>query len=221
MRILLIEDDHLIGDGLSVGLHKLGFAIDWFSDGLTGSHALDQASYDAVLLDLGLPAKSGLAVLEEWRGRGHQEPVLILTAQGDVDQKVAGLNAGADDYVVKPFALAEIAARLNALIRRRHGKVEQTITQGSLSFSQVSRQVTLGNQPVSLSPKEIMLLELFLLNPTQVFSKSMIEEKLYAWGEELQSNAVEVHIHHLRRKLGTSFIKTVHKIGYRLGKQDE
>ena len=221
MRILVVEDDRLIGDGLAVGLDKLGFAVDWFRDGREGSEALLLALYDAVILDLGLPGRDGLSILRDWRGRGRKEPVLILTAQGEVEQKVAGLESGADDYLAKPFALAEVAARLKALIRRSHGQLEQILTWGPVSFNLSSRQAALSGQEVTLSPKEIGLLELFLLNRNQVLSKSAIEEKLYAWGEELQSNAVEVHIHHLRRKLGADFVRTVHKVGYILDDRDD
>ena len=221
MRILVIEDDRLIGDGLTVGLGKLGFAVDCFQDGFEGGEALFLAPYDAVVLDLGLPGRDGLSILKDWRGRGRKEPVLILTAQGDVGQKVAGLDSGADDYLTKPFALAEVSARLKALIRRSHGQLEQVLTWGAVSFNPSSRQAALNGKEVTLSPKELGLLELFLLNRNQVLSKSAIEEKLYSWGEELQSNAVEVHIHHLRRKLGADFVRTVHKVGYILDDRDD
>ena len=221
MRILVVEDDRLIGDGLTVGLSKLGFAVDWFRDGREGSEALFLAPYDAVVLDLGLPGRDGLSILKDWRGRGRREPVLILTAQGEVEQKVVGLESGADDYLAKPFALAEVAARLKALIRRSHGQLEQILTWGAVAFNPSSRQATLNGRDVTLSPKEIGLLELFLLNRNQVLSKSAIEEKLYSWGDELQSNAVEVHIHHLRRKLGADFVRTVHKVGYILDDRDD
>ena len=221
MRILVIEDDSLIGDGLSVGLGKLGFSVDWFQDGEEGSQALELAPYDAVILDLGLPGRDGLSVLKAWRARGRQEPVLILTAQGEVEQRVLGLESGADDYLPKPFALAELAARLKALIRRSHGRLERVLTRGRVSFDQAAGRVTVDGSEVALSPRETGLLELFLLNPNQVLSKTRIEEKLYAWGEELQSNAVEVHIHHLRRKLGPDFIRTVHRIGYILDDHDD
>lgn len=214
MRILLIEDDRLIGDGLAVGLNKLGFSVDWFRDGLEGAEALELAPYDAVLLDLGLPGRDGLSILRDWRSRGRSEPVLILTASGAIEQRVTGLEAGADDYLPKPFALAEVAARLKALIRRSHGQVQAGLLCGRLSFDQSARRAFLGEAELSLAPREARLLELFLLNRGRVLSKALIEEKLYAWGEELQSNALEVHIHHLRRKLGPGFIRTVHKVGY-------
>lgn len=221
MRLLVIEDDPLIGDGLSVGLGRLGFSIDWFQDGLEGAEALALAPYEAVVLDLGLPGRDGLSIVKQWRTEGRSEPVLILTAQGEVEQRVLGLESGADDYLVKPFALAELAARLKALIRRRHGQMETVLKRGRLRLYQDSRTVELDGVPVSLSPRELRLLELFMLNPKRVLSKDLIEEKMYAWGEELQSNAVEVHIHHLRRKLGPEMIRTVHRLGYTLGEGGE
>jgi len=221
MRILVVEDDRLIGDGLAVGLGKLGFAVDWFRDGREGGEAVFVAPYDAVILDLGLPGRDGLDILKDWRSQGRKEPVLILTARGDLSQRVAGLESGADDYLVKPFALAEVAARLRALIRRSHGRLEGALTWGPVSFNPSTRQAALNGGEVPLSPKEAGLLELFLLNRNQVLSKSVIEEKLYCWGEELQSNAVEVHIHHLRRKLGPDFVRTIHKVGYILDDRDD
>jgi len=221
MRILLIEDDRLIGDGLKVGLAKLGFSLDWFQNGEEGAEALALAPYEAVILDLGLPGRDGLSILKAWRAEGRREPVLILTAQGEVEHRVRGLDSGADDYLAKPFALAEVAARLKALIRRSHGRLERVLTLGRVAFDLNARTVRLDGVEVALSPREIRLLELFLMSPGQVLSKGLIEEKLYAWGEELQSNAVEVHIHHLRRKLGPGFIRTVHKIGYIMDDHDD
>ncbi len=219
MRILLIEDDPLIGDGLNIGLGKLGFTVDWFKNGLDGREALLQAPYEAVVLDLGLPGLDGLTILKEWRSQGRKEPVLILTAQGEVDQRVCGLNSGADDYLAKPFALAEVAARLKALIRRRNDNLSPTIKHGSIIFNPQTRSVTLNNKVISLAPKEILLLELLLNNKNKVLSKEMIENKIYSWEEDVSSNAVEVHIHHLRRKLGKGIIKTINKIGYILGEE--
>lgn len=214
---MLIEDDHLIGDGIAVGLNKLGFTIDWFKDGLEGKEALLQAPYEAVVLDLGLPGKDGLNVLKEWRSMGRKEPVLILTARGDIDQRVIGLDSGADDYLAKPFALIEVAARLKALIRRRNDRLEPVLKHGDISFMPETRTVKLKNKEISLSPKELLLLELLLINKNKVLSKSIIEEKIYSWDEDVMSNAVEVHVHHLRKKLGKDLIKTINKIGYILG----
>ena len=214
MRILLVEDDILIGDGLYVGLEKMGFTVDWFKDGLDGKEALYQAPYDAVILDIGLPGQNGLSVLKEWRSNGRVEPVLILTAKGDVDHRVIGLDSGADDYLAKPFALSEVAARLKALIRRRHNELMPEITYKDITFNPNTRTVQLKGEIVVLSPKELMLLELFLFNKNKVLTRAALEEKMYSWDNDVQSNAIEVHVHHLRRKFGKDIIKTINKIGY-------
>ncbi len=214
MRILLVEDDRLIGDGLKVGLEKLGFAVDWFTDGTEGEEALYQAPYEAVVLDLGLPGLDGMEVLRRWRQCGRNEPVLILTARGDVDQRIAGLNGGADDYLGKPFALKEVQARLNALIRRRNGSPAPQLVYKNIALDPQTRRVTSDGKEIILSPREISLLELLLLNKNKVLSKQTIEDKIYSWDEEVQSNAVEVHIHHLRKKFGRDLVRTVNKIGY-------
>ena len=217
MRILLIEDDQLIGDGLNIGLNKLGFSVDWFQNGLDGREALLQAPYDAVVLDLGLPGIDGLSILKEWRMQGKKEPVLILTARGDVDQRIIGLESGADDYLAKPFALAEVAARIKALIRRHNDTITPIIKHGNITFNPYTRTVQLEGKEIILSPKELTVLELLLNNKNKVLSKETIENKIYSWCEEVSSNAVEVHIHHLRKKLGKNIIKTINKIGYMLG----
>ena len=217
MRILLIEDDRLIGDGIRAGLGKLGFSVDWLTDGQQGMQALSAATYDAVVLDLSLPQLDGRDMLRAWRDRGEDIPVLILTARDAVAQRVEGLQQGADDYLCKPFALSEVAARLQALIRRRHGQLQPTLSHGSLSFDPAARAATLNCAPVELKPRELALLELFMLNPGRVLTRAQLEEKLYSWEQDVSSNAVEVHIHHLRKKLGNSFIRTVHGVGYTLG----
>ncbi|WP_233986350.1 quorum sensing response regulator transcription factor QseB [Pectobacterium versatile] len=217
MRILLIEDDRLIGDGLKAGLNKLGFNIDWFMEGKASAAALKAAPYDAVVLDLSLPGMDGMDILRQWRQAGHDEPVLILTARDALEQRVEGLQQGADDYLCKPFALTEVAARLQALIRRRHGQLQPTLTHGAVSLEPGSRSVTLNNEPLILKSRELALLELFLLNPNRVLTRAQLEEKLYGWDDDVSSNAVEVHIHHLRKKLGGGFIRTVHGVGYILG----
>ncbi|MEQ9850353.1 quorum sensing response regulator transcription factor QseB [Pectobacterium brasiliense] len=217
MRVLLIEDDRLIGDGLKAGLIKLGFNIDWFTEGKSGSAALKAAPYDAVVLDLSLPGMDGMDILRQWRQAGHDEPVLILTARDALEQRVEGLQQGADDYLCKPFALTEVAARLQALIRRRHGQLQPALTHGSVSLEPGSRSVTLNSEPLILKSRELALLELFLLNPSRVLTRAQLEEKLYGWDDDVSSNAVEVHIHHLRKKLGSGFIRTVHGVGYILG----
>lgn len=214
MRILLIEDDGLIGDGIKNGLEKLGFTVDWFSDGNDGNEALFQAQYDAVVLDLGLPGMDGLSILKDWRNKSRNEPVLILTAKGDVDERIKGLNSGADDYLGKPFALKEVQARLNALIRRKNGVSAPQIAYKNITFDPQSRKTFLNGNEVTLSPKETAVLEALLMNKNKVLSKEALENKIYSWDEDVSSNAVEVHIHHLRKKLGKDIVKTVNKIGY-------
>ena len=205
---------HKINDGIKTGLEKLGFNIDWFQNGEDGEEALLQAPYDAVILDLGLPGKDGLEILQSWRQKGRKEAVLILTARGDVDQRITGLNLGADDYLGKPFSLKEVQARLNALIRRQGGQASPLISHKNVTFNPQTRKVTLNGKEITLSPKELIVLELLLLNKNKVLSKETIENKIYSWDDEVQSNAVEVHIHHLRKKLGKDIVKTINKIGY-------
>lgn len=221
MRILLIEDDSLIGEGLKIGLTKSGFTVDWFSDGKTGLQALDSAPYDAVVLDLTLPKMDGLDVLSAWRQANQDVPVLILTARDTLDERINGLQRGADDYLGKPFALAEVVARLQALIRRRHGQLKPIIEHSLVKFDPLQRQVWLRDQEIALTTREYKLLELFMLNKERVLPRTTIEEKLYTWDDEVSSNALEVHIYNLRQKLGKQFIRTVHGVGYALGKIEE
>jgi two-component system response regulator QseB len=217
MRILVIEDDRLIGDGIKAGLIKLGFSVDWFIDGKEGLTALGSAPFDAVVLDLSLPGIDGLEILRQWRQQGQDEPVLILTARDAVEQRVAGLQQGADDYLCKPFALSEVAARLQALIRRRHGQLQPVLSHGAVVMESASHTVTLDGEPLLLKSRELALLELFLINKGRVLTRAQLEEKLYGWDDDVSSNAVEVHIHHLRKKLGSQFIRTIHGVGYTLG----
>lgn len=219
MRILLVEDDKLIGDGLKAGLVKMGFTLDWFTRGEEGQAALYSAPYDAVILDLTLPGIDGLDILRHWRADGQQVPVLILTARDALDQRVSGLRLGADDYLCKPFALIEVAARLEALIRRTHGQASSTLSHGAVTLNPDSLTATLNDAPLALKPKEFALLELLMRNAGRVLPRRVIEEKLYSWDDDVSSNAVEVHVHHLRRKLGSEFIRTVHGIGYTLGSE--
>lgn len=217
MRILVIEDDVLIGDGLKVGLEKKGFRVDWFSDGKLGKVALDVAPYDAAVLDLTLPGMDGINILREWRASSRKVPVLILTARDALDERVKGLRLGADDYLCKPFALIEVAARLEALIRRTYGQAHSVLNHREVSLDPTSLTATYNGKPLALKPKEFALLELLLRNSGRVLSRSLIEEKLYDWDSGVASNSIEVHVHYLRRKLGRDFIRTVHGIGYTLG----
>ncbi len=217
MRILLLEDDQHIGDGLLHGLQKHGFTVDWFQNGLHGKDALGYAPYDAVVLDLGLPQVDGMDILAYWRRQQLDTPVLILTARDALPDRLAGLNAGADDYLCKPFALDEVIARLLALIRRSKGKSSSTLNYGGLVVDPHSKSATLHGQALVLTQREYILLELLLLQSKQILSRAQIEDKLYSWDQEVESNAVEVHIHNLRKKIGKDFILTRRGLGYQLG----
>jgi len=219
MRILLIEDDTLIGDGIQIGLKKLGFTLDWFADGQEGENALSLAPYDAVILDLSLPRKDGLTILKNWRQSGLTTPVLILTARDAIEQRVTGLQSGADDYVCKPFALSELSARIQALIRRNHQKVVPELTFADISYNPQTHEVKQNGKLVVLTSKETRLLELFLLNANKVLSRDLIQEKLYSWSDDVVSNTVDVYIHNLRKKLGNNVIKTIYGTGYALSQE--
>jgi two-component system OmpR family response regulator/two-component system response regulator QseB len=214
MRVLLVEDDPMLGDGVRAGLTEADFAVDWVRDGEAAMAALSAESFAAVALDLGLPRRDGLAVLEWLRGRGDATPVLILTARDQVSDKIRGLDLGADDYVVKPFDLDEVAARLRALVRRAHGRSQPLIRHGELELDPAARTVRLAGEPVALTGREFDLLQVLLDNAGRVLTRRVLEEQLYAWGESVESNALEVHIHHLRRKLGGHLIRTVRGVGY-------
>lgn len=219
MRILLVEDDTLIGDGIHIGLKKLGFTLDWFIDGQEGENALSLVPYDAVILDLTLPKKDGLMILKSWRQAGFTTPVLILTARDAIEQRVAGLQSGADDYVCKPFALSELAARLQALIRRSHQKVVPELIVGDISYNPETQEIKKAGKLIVLTAKEIRLLELFLLNTNKVLSRELIQEKLYSWSDDVVSNTIDVYIHNLRKKLGNNIIKTIYGAGYVLNQE--
>jgi two-component system, OmpR family, response regulator QseB len=214
MRLLLVEDDRMLGAGLQVGLRQKGWAVDWVRDGETAEDALRGEPYDVVLLDLGLPRKGGLEVLAGIRRRGNAVPVLIVTAQEAVPERVAGLDAGADDYLVKPFDLDEVAARVRALQRRSSGRAGPRLELGGLSMDPAAHQVTLDGEPVQLSAREFALLQALLERPGRPLSRAQLEERLYGWGEEVESNAVEVHVHALRKKLGARWIRTLRGVGY-------
>jgi two-component system, OmpR family, response regulator len=214
VRLLLVEDDAMLGEGLRRGLRQMGHAVDWVADGEAAELALAGEPYDVVLLDLGLPRKGGLQVLRELRRRGQRVPVLILTAQDGVPERVAGLDAGADDYLVKPFDLDELAARVRALQRRSSGRAEPLIEHGPLTLDPAAHEVSLSGAPVALSPREFALLQILLEHPGRPISRARLEERLYGWGEQVESNAVEVHVHALRRKLGAEWIKTLRGVGY-------
>lgn len=217
MRLLLVEDDRLLGDGLRAGLALDGYSVDWVRDGESAKLALWAEAYDACVLDLGLPRRDGLAVLKELRGRGSHLPVLILTARDSIEDKVAGLDAGADDYLLKPVDLAELRARLRALLRRAAGAATPLLQHGELVLDPAARRVTLAGEIVPLSGREYALLYDLLSHKNHIRSRQELEAGLYAWGEEVGSNTVEVYIHHLRKKLGADLIRTVRGLGYVLG----
>ena len=219
MRLLLVEDDSLLGDGIRVGLTQAGFAVDWAKDGQAAKLALEAEAYALVVLDLGLPRLSGTDLLKWLRASGKDTPVLILTARDTVADRVGGLDAGADDYLVKPFDLDELAARIRALLRRSGGRAAPLIVRGPLQVDPAARRVSLDGQTVELSPREYVVLLELLENAGRALSREQLEQRLYGWGEEVESNAVEVHIHHLRKKLGADLIRTIRGVGYLVDKQ--
>jgi two-component system OmpR family response regulator/two-component system response regulator QseB len=219
MRILLAEDDPLLGDGLRAGLRQLGFLVDWVRDGEAAVRELCAQPYAAAVLDLGLPLKDGLVALAEARRAGVKVPVLVLTARDAVPDRIRGLDTGADDYVVKPVDLHELAARLRALVRRAHGQPQETLAAQDVLLDPAGRTVLQAGAAVVLSGREFDLLHALLLNAGRVLSREQLEAHLYSWGQEVDSNAVEVHIHHLRRKLGPALILTVRGVGYTLARE--
>ncbi|MFH0131160.1 response regulator [Variovorax sp. VaC1] len=216
MRLLLVEDDPMIGKAVRQGLLNAGFTVDWTHDGPAAELALRNGVYDLAILDLGLPTKDGMALLDSMRRGGNHLPVLIATARDAVSARIAGLNAGADDYLVKPFDMDELVARVHALLRRHAGRGSSLLAAGDLLLDPLRKTVTQGGQPVALSAREFALLETLMQRPGVVLSREKLEESLYGWGEEIGSNAVEVHLHYLRKKLGAAVIVNVRGVGYRV-----
>ncbi len=214
MRLLLVEDDPMIGESVRQGLRQDGFTVDWTRDGTEAELALGSEPYALLLLDLGLPGKSGLDLLAGLRRRGNGIPVLVLTARDTVSDRVRGLDAGADDYLVKPFDLKELSARIRALLRRRAGRSRPQIVFGALTMDPVTHEAAYRGRPLVLSAREFMLLRALLEKPGSVLSRAQLEERMYGWDEEVESNAVEVHIHNLRKKLDAGFIRNVRGVGY-------
>jgi two-component system response regulator QseB len=214
MRVLLVEDDEMIAQGLQTALRQSGFAVDWMKDGKSAAAALKSPSFDLVLLDLGLPQRDGIEVLRELRKRGDATPVIILTARDEVQHRIAGLDAGADDYIVKPFDLDEVTARMRSVLRRAAGRGDPSIVHGDLRLDPVTRMVERSGTPVSLSAHEYAVLEALLQRPGAVLSRSQLEDRLYGWDEQIGSNAIEVYVHGLRRKLGSDAIRTLRGVGY-------
>jgi two-component system response regulator QseB len=216
VRLLLAEDDPMIGAAVLRGLRQDGFTVDWVRDGRAAELALADGVHEVLLLDLGLPRRQGLDVLAAMRRRGDARPVLIITARDAIADRVAGLDAGADDYVVKPFDLDELAARIRALARRRGGPAQPKLCHGSIELDPATRDVTLDGVPVPLSPREFALLEALMARPGAVLSRAQLEDRLYGWNDAVESNAVEVHLHGLRRKLGAGVIRNVRGVGWTL-----
>lgn len=217
MRLLLVEDDPLLGDGLKLGLQAEGYTVDWLRDGKQALHALLSENFDLVVLDLGLPGMDGLEVLHEIRQRGVMALVLILTARDAVSDRVGGLDQGADDYLTKPFDLEELSARLRSLLRRGRESTTLLLEQGQVVVDPASREVTKSGEKINLSMKEFTVLRYLLEHQGKVVSRDRLEQALYGWDTEIESNALEVHIHKLRKKLGADFITTVRGVGYRVG----
>lgn len=215
MHVLLIEDDELLGEGVRAGLELAGCTVDWLQDGVSAQQALATGTFEVVVLDLNLPRKSGMQLLRELRAGGNAVPVLILTARDTVTDRVAGLDAGADDYLVKPFDLKELSARLRALNRRKPGaSPDGVLRRGALAFDPVARSVTLHGHTIDLSRRELLLLQALLENQGRILGTDSLQDKLYGWTGGVESNAVAVHLHSLRRKLGKDLIRTVRGVGY-------
>jgi len=220
VRVLLVEDDRMIGESVRSALRAAGSAVDWVRDGNAASSALSTEQFDMVLLDLGLPGRDGMEVLREVRDRRNQTPVIILSARDALHDRVAGLDAGADDYVVKPFDIEELTARMRAVVRRRSGRSAPAIEVGEIRFDPTTREVTRQGVPVTLSAREYALLEALLVRPGAILSRVQLEDRLYGWGDAVESNAVTVYIHQLRQKLGADFIHNVRGVGYYVGRPE-
>lgn len=221
MRVLLVEDDELLGDGLRAGLVQSGYTVDWLKNGAEADDALKRETFDLVVLDLGLPKLSGISVLQNLRGRGQTMPVLILTARDTVEDRIKGLDSGADDYLTKPFDLDELCARLRALQRRFSSRAEPLLTHENIVLDPASHTVTLNGEAINLSRREFALLHKLLENAGRVISRDLLTQSLYGWGEDVDSNALEVHIHNLRKKFGQDFVRTIRGIGYMIDKSKD
>jgi two-component system, OmpR family, response regulator QseB len=218
MRLLLVEDDTMIGESVRLGLRQDGFVVDWVQDGKAAELALGNEEYALLLLDLGLPKKDGIDVLKSLRKNSNAIPVLILTARDSIADRVQGLDAGADDYLVKPFDLDELAARIRALLRRQSGRSESVVRCGGVVLNPTTHQVFQGEKEIALSAKEFSVLYALIDRPGAILSRVQLEQHLYGWNEEIESNTIEVHIHNLRKKLGSDFIRNVRGVGYMVAK---
>lgn len=220
MRVLLVEDDKLIGEAVRVGLARMGMTVDWVRDGKLGLQCARSEPFDAMVLDLGLPGRDGMQVLRDLRGEGYKQPILVVTARDALADRVAGLDAGADDYILKPFEIEELAARLRSTVRSRSGQADPVLRSGGIALHPDSKIVTKDGMVVALSAREFALLELLMRRPGIPLSRANLEERLLGWGEEVSSNALEVNIHNLRRKLGAACILNIRGVGYFVAKDN-
>jgi DNA-binding response OmpR family regulator len=220
MRILLAEDDAMIGDSVRTSLRQDGYVVDWVRDGRAAQAALAAEDFDLMLLDLGLPGRSGFEILHDLRQRRRRTPVIVITARDSIEDRIKGLDAGADDYVVKPFDLDELAARIRSALRRGAGLTEPEIVLGEVAVNPATREVRRGGQPVQLSAREYAIVEALMLRPGAILSRQQLAERMYGWGDEVESNTVEVHIHGVRRKLGADFIQNLRGVGYFIPKPE-
>jgi DNA-binding response OmpR family regulator len=221
MRILLVEDDPMIGDGIRTSLRQEGYTVDWVRDGGAADTALSSEHFDLALLDLGLPGQDGIEVLRRLRLRKKSTPVIIITARDGIEDRVKGLDAGADDYVIKPFDLDELAARIRSALRRSSGQAEPELEILGVRINPATKEVKRDGQPIMLSAREYAIVEALMLRRGAILSRAQLEERMYGWGDEIESNAVEVHIHGVRRKLGTDFIQNVRGVGYFIPKSEQ
>lgn len=220
MRILLIEDDELLGSGVKEGLRKEGYTVDWLKDGLSAEHAVKSEGFDLLVLDLGLPRMSGLDLLQSMRDAGIKTPVLILTARDSIEDRIKGLDVGGDDYMVKPFDLEELIARVRALIRRSSGRANSSIVYKNLSLDPKAHSVLQDDEPLTLPRREFALLQKLLENVGHVLSREQLMQSIYGWSDDVDSNALEVHIHNLRKKLKHNIIRTIRGVGYMVDKDE-
>lgn len=220
MRILLVEDDKMIAEAVSNGLKTARYAVDWVNNGNTAEQALNSQQYDLALLDLGLPGQDGLQVLKHLRQEKNNTPVLIVTARDDLDSRLAGLDGGADDYIIKPFDLSELLARIRAVLRRQSGQSTPLLSNGAITLNPTNYQVTLADQsmPIELNNKEFAILQALMTRPGIIHSRADLEDKIYAWGDEVESNAIDFLIHALRKKIGKEHIKNVRGVGWLVSK---
>lgn len=219
MRLLVVEDDELLGDGLKTGLAQYGYTVDWVKDGTAGQRALRSENFDLIVLDLGLPKLSGLTLLQQIRSEGITTPVIILTARETVEDRIKGLDSGADDYLTKPFDLDELCARIRALIRRSSGRADSLIHYRNIIIDPAAHSVSVDDEKINLSRREYVLLQKLLENAGQVLSRDQLMQTLYGWEEDVDSNTLEVHIHNLRKKLNSNFIRTIRGVGYLIEKE--